>query len=250
MNSVRLIRTIFLFTCVLLLEGGVRFGLIPKRVLLPPSEMLVALMNLIMGGKVYADIAQTFLCIATSLAAAVVGGFFIGAAVHRLPRLRRALDPFFATYYAVPLFIFYPVLIAIFDLSLLPIILMGFAFSVVAMIIGTLNGLDRVPPVLMKVARVHRMSRFSTAVRLQLPAAIPHLFTGFKLAAAYSVVGVVASELILAPSGLGHAISFAYNDFDNETMYGLMLLLLIVVLVVNMQLHAWEQRLLKQWTGR
>jgi NitT/TauT family transport system permease protein len=118
------------------------------------------------------------------------------------------------------------------------------------MVIATLNGLDRVPRVLIKVARVHRMSRLSTALRLQLPAAAPHLFTGFKLSVAYSFIGVIASEFILAPSGLGHAIAFAYNDFDNETMYGLMLLLLIVVVTVNMVLHGWEQRLLQRWTGR
>ena len=71
----------------------------------------------------------------------------------------QALDPFFATYYAVPIFIFYPVMIAIFGLSIIPIVLMGVATAIVAMIIATLNGLDRVPRVLTKVARVHRMGR-------------------------------------------------------------------------------------------
>lgn len=250
MNKVRVIRIVFLVACVVVLELAVRGGLIPKRTLLPPSEMVVAMVRLVIAGKSLGDIAQTFLCVIAALAASVAAGFFLGVLIHRLARLRKALDPFFATYYAVPLFIFYPVLIAIFDLSLLPIILMGFAFAVVAMVIATLNGLDRVPRVLIKVARVHRMSRLSTALRLQLPAAAPHLFTGFKLAVAYSFIGVIASEFILAPSGLGHAIAFAYNDFDNETMYGLMLLLLIVVVTVNMVLHGWEQRLLQRWTGR
>ena len=81
----------------------------------------------------------------------------LGLAIHALPRVREALDPFFATYYAVPIFIFYPVLIAIFGLSLMPIVLIGVATAIVAMIIATLNGLDRIPRVLTKVARVHRL---------------------------------------------------------------------------------------------
>ena len=58
-----------------------------------------------------------------------------------------------------------------------------------------------------------------------LPAAAPWLFTGAKLAVAYSFIGVIAGEFVLAGAGLGYAIAFAYNSFDNATMYGLMILL-------------------------
>jgi len=94
------------------------------------------------------------------------------------------------------------------------------------------------------------MREFDAALRMKLPAAAPHLFTGVKLCVAYSFIGVIASEFILAPSGLGHAIAYAYNDFDNRTMYALMLFLMVVVIALNMLLHGWEQRLLKRWQGR
>jgi len=110
------------------------------------------------------------------------------------------------------------------------------------MIIATLNGLDRIPRVLSKVARVHRMGPLATALQLKLPAAAPYLFTGVKLATSYAMIAVIASEFILAPGGLGHEIAFAYNDFNNRRMYGLMLLLLIVAVGVNMFLHTWDQR--------
>jgi NitT/TauT family transport system permease protein len=134
------------------------------------------------------------------------------------------------------------VLIAIFGLSVMPIVLIGVATAAVAMIIATLNGLDRVPRVLGKVARVHRMGRIATALRLKLPAAAPHLFTGVKLAVSYAFIAVIASEFILAPAGLGRLIADAYADFNNPRMYALMLLLVIVATVVNMALHALDQR--------
>lgn len=250
MSRVGWIRLAVLLALLAALEIAVRTGAVSIRTILPPSEMVVSLARLLMQGTALKDIAQTFLCVVAALAASVVLGFILGVLIHRVPRLRRALDPFFATYYAVPFFIFYPVLIAIFGLSLLPIIIMGFAFAVVAMVIATLNGLDRVPKVIAKVARMHRMDGFETAYRMKLPAAAPHLFTGLKLCVAYSFIGVIASEFILAPSGLGHAIAYAYNDFDNKTMYGLMLFVLIVVTTVNMLLHGWEQRLMRRWHGR
>ena len=177
-------------------------------------------------------------------------GFALGLLIHALPRLRAALDPFFATYYAVPVFIFYPVMIAIFGLSLIPIVLMGVATAIVAMIIATLNGLDRIPRVLTKVARVHRMGRLATALRLQLPAAAPYLFTGVKLSVSYAFIAVIAAEFILAPAGLGRAIANAYADFDNRRMYALMLFVLLIATVVNAGLHAWDLRWAKRRGAR
>ena len=73
--------------------------------------------------------------------------------------MRDTLDPLFATYYAVPVFAFYPLLIVLFGLGDLPQILIAFMLGVVAVIVNTLNGLDRVPRVLLKTARIMRMCR-------------------------------------------------------------------------------------------
>jgi NitT/TauT family transport system permease protein len=208
--------------------------------------MAVTLVGILASGDINSDIVRTMGVIIIAVALSVIFGFALGLLVHALPRVREALDPFFATYYAVPIFIFYPVLIAIFGLSLAPILLIGVATAIVAMIIATLNGLDRVPRVLTKVARVHRMGRFATAVRLQLPAAAPYLFTGVKLSVSYGFIAVIASEFILAPAGLGRDIADAYADFNNARMYALMLFLLVIATVVNMVLHALDQR----WSRR
>ncbi len=242
MSRVGLIRLLVIVAAVAALEWAYRAGWIDHRVVIPPSEMATALVRLLKSGEANAEIARTFGIILLSVAIAVVVGFAFGLIVHALPRVRQALEPFFATYYAVPIFIFYPVMIAIFGLSSIPIVLMGFATAVVAMIIATLNGLDRIPRVLTKVARVHRMGTVATALRLKLPAAAPHLFTGVKLAVSYGFIAVIASEFILAPSGLGRVISDAYSDFNNPRMYALMLLLITVATVVNTTLHYFDQR--------
>jgi len=78
---------------------------------------------------------------------------------------------------------------------------------------------------------------------VQLPAASPYLFAGARLSVAYSFIGVIASEFILSGDGLGYAIAYAYNNFDNRTMYGLMLLIIIVVTAVNASFDALDRRL-------
>ena len=246
MSRVGWIRIAVLAIAVGMLEIGCRIGLIDQRVVIPPSEMADALVGLLISGQANDQIVRTFGIVIAATLISVTGGFALGVVIHALPRVREALDPFFATYYAVPIFIFYPVMIVIFGLSVMPIVLMGVATAIVAMIIATLNGLDRVPRVLTKVARVHRMGAIATALRLKLPAAAPHLFTGVKLAVSYAFIGVIASEFILAPAGLGRVISDAYTDFNNRKMYALMLLLVVVATVVNMLLHVFDQR----WSER
>jgi len=246
MTRIGWIRLIVIIIAIGILELACRTGLIDHRVMIAPSEMAVALARLLASGSVNHDLLLTLGVVVTAVGLSVVIGFALGLMIHAMPRVRQALDPFFATYYAVPIFIFYPVMVAIFGLSLIPIVLIGIANAGVAMIIATLTGLDRVPRVLLKVARVHRMSRLDTAIKLQLPAAAPHLFTGIKLAVSYGFIAVIASEFILAPAGLGREIADAYADFNNPRMYALMLLVLIIATVINMGLHTYDQR----WAAR
>ena len=62
--------------------------------------------------------------------------------------MRHAVEPLLAAYYAVPVFVFYPLLIVAFGVGRAALIVMGALVGVVAMIVNTLSGLDRVSPVL------------------------------------------------------------------------------------------------------
>lgn len=246
MSRVGLIRTAIVVGAILALELSVRTGLVSRLTVLPPSEMVAALAALMQTEAMWQDVTKTLSNVVVAAVLSIIGGFALGVGIHALPPLRRALDPFLASYYAVPFFVFYPIMIVVFGMNDLPIIAIGFMFAVVAMIINTLNGLDRIPRALVKTARVLRMGRLATAVRVKLPAAAPHLFTGAKLAVAYSFIGVIASEFILANSGIGYSISYAYNNFDNRTMYALMLFVITLVTIVNGSLHYWEQAMAKR----
>jgi NitT/TauT family transport system permease protein len=246
MTRIGRIRLIVVVAAIAALELACRVGWINPHVLIPPSEMATTLVSLLMSGQINGDIVRTLGVVTLATVLSVVLGFALGLLIHALPRVREALDPFFATYYAVPIFIFYPVMVAIFGLSPWPVVLIGVATAIVAMIIATLNGLDRVPRVLTKVARVHRLGTLATTLKLKLPAAAPYLFTGVKLSVSYAFVSVIAAEFILSPAGLGRDIADAYADFNNRRMYALMLFLLAVATVVNSALHAWDIRWAKR----
>ena len=114
------------------------------------------------------------------------------------------------------------------------------------MMLSTIAGLDRVPRVLRKVARVHRLSAVQEVWLITLPSAAPHLFTGLKLSFAYAFIGVIAGEFILSSGGLGYGIAYAYESFENKRMYALMLLVLLVAVAVNGVLQFCEGRLARR----
>jgi len=229
---------------VLLLETLCRLGVISRFAMIPPSEILWHLGRILVSGTMAGAIAKTLTNVAIACVSAIVAGVILGTLIHGWRALRETLDPLFAAYYAIPVYAFYPLFIVIFGLGDVPQVLIGFMLGLVAVIVNTLNGLDRVPRALMKTARIHRLGPVATALRILLPFAAPYIFTGVKLAVAYSFIGVIGAELIMSRTGLGYEIGFAYNNFDNAVMYPLIVLVLAIAATVNTAFFLWEKRLL------
>src|ERR1700722_2867105 len=243
-------RTVLVIGVFALLELLCRGGVINRVTMIPPSGMITSLWDILRSGRYNADIFFTLLNVIAAAVLAIIGGFLIGAGLHALPRVRAPLVVWLSAYSAIPTFVFYPLLIVVFGVGRTALIVMGAMFGVVAMIVNTTLGLDHVPSVVAKTGAILRLDPLRQLVLMRLPAAAPHLVTGIKLAVAYSVIGIVAGEFILATSGVGKRIAFSYDNFDNRTMYGMLLLLLIGVMIVNGALSAWEKRLHRRFGQR
>jgi NitT/TauT family transport system permease protein len=243
-QAVLLVRIAVLSGFVALLEVLCRAGVIDPLSILPPSEMVGAMIERVTSGDLDDGMVQTFSTIGIAFVLAVALGTAMGAVLQKTPRLRAVIDPLLASYYSVPTFIFYPLLVALFALGKTPLVILGMMSATPA--ISTLSGLDSVPPVLLKLARAQRLGRLRTLWWIVLPQALPRLFSGFKLALSYALIGVIAGEFLLSGTGLGYAISFAYQSFDSRAMYGAMLFVLLIAVAANGLLYAWEGRLARR----
>jgi NitT/TauT family transport system permease protein len=228
---------------VAILEILCRDHLIPPLTLPAPSLIALGLLGILAHGSFNAAIIKTLANVGLAIALAVTVGTIAGAALHRARTLRALLEPLFSTYYAIPIYAFYPLFIVVFGLGDAPQVTIGFMLGVVSMIVSTLAGLDSVPPVLGKTARVLQLGPVATVRSVTLPFAAPYLFTGVKLAIAYAFIGVIGAEFIMSNTGLGYEIRFAYDNLDNNVMYPLILLILLIAVVVNMSLDHWERAL-------
>jgi NitT/TauT family transport system permease protein len=169
MKRVALYRLLVIAALVLLLEWLCAAGVIDRITMPPPHTILRDLAAMLASGSLNGAIAKTLGNAASALALALAAGVAFAVAIHNHPTLRETLEPLFATYYAIPVFAFYPLLIIVLGLGDAPQILIGFMLGVVAVIVNTLNGLDRVPAVLRKSAHIHGMSALHTALFVTLP---------------------------------------------------------------------------------
>jgi len=235
---------------VVVLQYLATSGLVGNITLAAPTAMVSTMVDLLASGAIVNDVVRTTSAVLAAFLLAVVVGVPIGWLLWRYGTLQRVLDPYLIAYYAMPVFAFYPLLIALFGLNELPIVLIAFAMSVVAIVINTANGFGQVREVFADVGRSLNLTRWQSFRHVFLPAATPYIFTGLKLGFIYALIGVIASEFILANAGLGFQVSYDYRNFATDRMYAVMLLVVIFAVVANVVLRRIEDRLYRRSVSR
>jgi ABC-type nitrate/sulfonate/bicarbonate transport system permease component len=141
-----------------------------------------------------------------------VAGFGCAVAIHFSPTLRRALYPLLVASQAIPIALIAPVLALWLGLGLLPKLVVIALVSFFPITVTTLAGLGAVDEGLIKLMHTFDASRMQTFRRVELPAALPSLFTGARIAVAVAVIGAVFAELAGAQAGLGILFEQSMNQ--------------------------------------
>ncbi|QYB00216.1 ABC transporter permease subunit (plasmid) [Rhodococcus sp. USK10] len=226
-----------------------RFVLKSPHELVTVTAMVSGARELLTDSAFVVDgLARSMATIAITFAIAVIAGVLIAYLMYRWDAISRALDPFLAIFYAIPIFALYPILVVILGTGLGPIVALCTVFSAVVVITNAKIGFDSVDRTVEKLAASLEVTGLAYARRILLPTALPHILTGAKLALAYAFISVLAAEFILSPFGLGHVIADTYNAFATEQMYGAILVATVVAVAVNLAMTAVCQRL--DWSRR
>lgn len=247
MRLLRLTQALIVVVPLLAYELAVRLQLIDPFNFPPLSEIVVVLgQNLADPAFLVGHVWPTLLEILISFVGAVSLGIAIGILLWRSDFLQYVTQPYLLLFYAVPFFAVYPIFISIFGLGPFPVIIVGLLFSIPMVIVNTALGFRETKEVLSKVGRSFNLSFRQLLFHVFFPAAWPQIFTGLRLAAAYSIIGVIATEFILSSRGIGYIIAFSYNSFNIANMYASVLLVIIFAVVVIGSLEYFEAKLHQQ----
>jgi putative hydroxymethylpyrimidine transport system permease protein len=200
----------FVLPAVLLLalfgvwEVYVDLGGVDPDILPPPHAVASALYT--DRGLLWSNFLVTAREVLLGLLVTAVLGLALSVALHFSPTLRRAFYPLLVASQAIPFPVLAPILLVWLGFGILPKIIVVALVSFFSIVVATLAGFAAVDPQLLKLMRTFDASRMRIFRHVELPAALPGLFTGAKIAVAVSVIGAVFAEYNGSNSGLGYLI--------------------------------------------
>jgi ABC-type nitrate/sulfonate/bicarbonate transport system permease component len=157
----------------------------------------------------------------------------IGLLMGSSRRARLTLDPLVEFLRAIPAIAIVPAVIVVLGVSSgmrVTVIAFGVFFPV---LVNTLDGVRAVSPELRDTAAMLQARRAERALRIYLPAALPSIFAGLRVAVSIGLVMVVISEPVGGSDGLGHYIWFQQSQFNVPETYGGILFLGLLGYVLN-----------------
>lgn len=234
---------VLLFT--VLAEIGSRAGWWSDAVLPAPSVIFTALGGLLTEPQFWLDAQRTGIEVSLSILFGCFLGFVAGLLFWKVPLLGRVFEPYLVSFYAVPLVLFYPVMIVLVGINAMSVIILATIMAAIPMALNTAVGLNQMPPVYLKLARSLRASPRQTLFAIAIPAAGPYIVAGLRLGVVYALIGTIAMEFTTAQAGLGYRIRYLYEIFDNTEMFAYIVVVLLLSCLLTLVLAAVERLLLR-----
>jgi putative hydroxymethylpyrimidine transport system permease protein len=164
------------------------------------------------------------------LAIAVVAGVALAIGMHLIRPLRDAAYPLLVASQAIPIVVLAPIFVLAFDYGIGPKLAIVALICFFPITVNLLDGLRSVEPELIKLMRSFGASRLRTLRSVELPASLPFLFSGLKVAATVSVIGAVFGEWAGADEGLGRLVLLGNTQLQTPRVYaGIVILTLMAV---------------------
>jgi NitT/TauT family transport system permease protein len=212
-------RSAAILSILALWEVAPRIGLVERAFLPPLSEVLETGWELVRNGQLASHIGASLSRSLVGFGAAIVFGVPLGLAIGSSRWVSDFLNPLLETLRNTAALALLPVfilLLGIGESSKIAIVLYACSWSI---LLNTISGVRNVDPLLIKSARTMGLSRVALMRKVILPASLPTIFVGIRLAGASSLLVLVAAEMVGAKAGLGYLIQYSQYNFQIPHMY-------------------------------
>jgi len=178
-----------------------------------------------------------------SLVMSSVGGVAIGLALGAHRFSGAVASPILTALYTIPKVTLYPMVLLIFGLGISAKVAFGVMHGIIPVVIFTMDAVRNINPVLIKTARVFKLSPTETAFKILIPAVMPEIVTGLRVGFSLTLLGVIIGEMFASQQGLGFMIINGMNVHNVRSLTAVVLLLVIFAVASGTVLLALERRL-------
>jgi NitT/TauT family transport system permease protein len=206
-----------------------------------PSAIAIEFWKLVMNGVLLKALTQSMQAFFVGYGLSIVVGVPLGLLIGRYRLVEAALGLLVTGGYAMPLVALVPLLVLWLGLGFAVKAAVVFLMAVFPIIINTWLGVRAVPRTLIEVGKSFVASDITILRRIVLPATIPYIMAGLRLAVGRAVVAMVIAEFFTAISGLGAIIINAANSFDTARMFVPIIVLMVIATLLNALVGAIER---------
>jgi NitT/TauT family transport system permease protein len=114
-------------------------------------------------------------------------------------------------------------------------------------VIATLTGLNATPPDMLRMCQALTARPWQVFLSVRFPYALPHIFSGLKIAVTFAIIGVIVGEFITAQAGLGYLILFASSQAETALILASIGMLCVVGLVLYGAVAGLERVILRKY---
>jgi ABC-type nitrate/sulfonate/bicarbonate transport system permease component len=202
-----------------------RYVLTNKLFFVPLSDVVRATIELAKTGELQHHFAASFTAIFYGMLLAVIFGVGFGILMGASRLVADYTEVYLNALYSTPLVAVAPLLILWLGIGIASKVAVVFLISVFPIVISTASGVRNVDAHYLEVARAFGARESQIVTKVMIPAALPFVLTGIRLAIGRAIVGVVVGELFGANAGLGYLIFTAGQTFDVPTLFSAVLCL-------------------------
>jgi ABC-type nitrate/sulfonate/bicarbonate transport system permease component len=204
-------------------EVLVRVLAVPTFVLPPPSEIVAAIF--VDRAIIFSQLRVTMFEILSGYALAAVVGFCLAVVIVYSSAFRRGVLPLIVASQTIPVIAIAPILVIWFGYNYVPRILITALVAFFPLTVSIVTGLQSLEREFINFFRALNASGWQIFLKLRLPAALPNIFAGLKVATTLAVVGATISEWVGASAGLGYLMAQDSQQINTTRVFASLVVL-------------------------
>jgi ABC-type nitrate/sulfonate/bicarbonate transport system permease component len=205
---------------VVVLGGWEYFGRQTNPILFTyPTAVASAAVKMIASGELWKYLSQSLVVLFAGLGLAAVSGIALGLVMARFRVIDIALDTYITALYSIPSVALVPVLVLWLGFEMTAKTAVVFLFTFFPIVINTYQGVKNVDDRLIEVGRAFRCRERDLWIHIVLPAAVPFIVAGLRLAIGRGLIGMVLADLYTAITGIGYLISRYASTYRTDAMF-------------------------------
>jgi putative hydroxymethylpyrimidine transport system permease protein len=237
----------FLVTLLLLSvwEWIVRIGMVPPFILPSPSGIWTSFVEnreLLLLEHLPATVKEVVIGFVLSVA----GGLLIGTGMHFFRPIEKVLYPFLVISQTIPTIALSPIFIMWFGYSIWGKVAITILIAFFPIVVSTYDGLKKGGAEYRDLLRTMGANRWTIFIKIQVPMALPSIFSGFKLSVVYCVVGATIGEWLGASEGLGYFSRRMSGNLQADAVFAAIFLLSFLGIVLFLFIGFVEKQFLKK----